>query len=678
MTVTYTLDISTSTFCAVHKLLFRWKGSIWKSILPELLLWIFCYAVLSVIYRFALSPDQQAIFEDVAEFCYTYSNYIPLTFMLGFYVSIVYSRWREIFNNLGWVDNSALLMATTIKGTDETARNIRRNIIRKVSSNVKRRFPTMDHLVTAGLMTVNELREFDSIVSPQMKYWVPINWCFLLCRKARELGLIESDIILIDVMDKIRMFRQNVLSLTLYDWVPIPLVYTQVVNLTVRSFFVVALMGRQYLINDRSIPNAKTIDLYLPIMSILQFLLFIGWMKVAEVMLNPLGDDDDDFECNWIIDRNLQVGLLIADSHGRLPQMEKDIFWNDILPEPLYTAESAARPHNPMVGSCVDLNVQPKRRISEFLIPNKWRSEQNIYKEASEETNMIQPRTKRFMSTNTVSNESLRYIEPHEVPVLRYNDNRRESLLDSDVENLEKAKYKSTVNKRVVPQCGKRLFHRNSSDTSLYVDGISEGRKLPDITSTNQATFNRLLSQLSKTEESDTSSEPGSPTTPTSKPQQVSWIVNELPVIQEEPHKEKRSLSSSTTSSGFPSKNNLTTPKQSASEITQEDEVTQTPGPYESSDVNDSFQRLKTLLRNASFTSTSSTTTDTNDPPRNQYENLGFVDWDENHANSAPGNLDAEVQPPPPRELLRRNQTTLPRRPEFRLSGSSESDNNQK
>ena len=72
-------------------------------------------------------------------------------------------------------------------------------------------------------------------------------------------------------------------------------------------------------------------------------------------MLNPLGDDDDDFECNWIIDRNLQVGLLIADSYGRLPQLEKDMFWNDILPEPLYTAESATRPHNPMLGSCVDL-----------------------------------------------------------------------------------------------------------------------------------------------------------------------------------------------------------------------------------------------------------------------------------------------------------------------------------
>ena len=52
----------------------------------------------------------------------------------------------------------------------------------------------------------------------------------------------------------------------------------------------------------------------------------MGWIKVAESLLNPFGDDDEDFKINYLIDRNLQVSYLIVAEHNSEIEMEKDPF----------------------------------------------------------------------------------------------------------------------------------------------------------------------------------------------------------------------------------------------------------------------------------------------------------------------------------------------------------------
>ena len=52
------------------------------------------------------------------------------------------------------------------------------------------------------------------------------------------------------------------------------------------------------------------IDLYIPVYTILHFFLYMGLLKVAEQLINPFGDDDEDFELNWLVDRHMKVGII--------------------------------------------------------------------------------------------------------------------------------------------------------------------------------------------------------------------------------------------------------------------------------------------------------------------------------------------------------------------------------
>ncbi|KFP22067.1 Bestrophin-3, partial [Egretta garzetta] len=403
MTVTYSSKVANATFFGFHRLLLKWKGSIYKLLYREFIVFATLYTAISVLYRFFLTGSQKRFFEKLSIYCDKYAEQIPVTFVLGFYVTLVVNRWWNQFVNLPWPDRLMFLISSCVQGRDEYGRLLRRTlmryvnltsllIFRSVSTAVYKRFPTMDHVVGAGFMTRYERKIFDDLKSPHLKYWVPFVWFGNLASKARKEGRIRDSVDLQTLMNEMNKYRSWCSLLFGYDWVGIPLVYTQVVTLAVYTFFFACLIGRQFLDTDQGY-QGHDLDLYIPIFTLLQFFFYAGWLKVAEQLINPFGEDDDDFETNWCIDRNLQVSLLAVDEmHMNLPRMEKDIYWNDSSARPPYTKAAADYCIPSFLGSTIEMGLAD----TEFLYGEEWPWEEEKHRRQRS----VLRRVKRFLSVH--------------------------------------------------------------------------------------------------------------------------------------------------------------------------------------------------------------------------------------------------------------------------------------
>ncbi|KAM5174886.1 bestrophin-3 isoform 1-T1 [Callospermophilus lateralis] len=402
MTVTYSSKVANATFFGFHRLLLKWRGSIYKLLYREFIVFAVLYTAISLVYRLLLTGAQKRYFEKLSIYCDRYAEQIPVTFVLGFYVTLVVNRWWNQFVNLPWPDRLMFLISSSVHGSDQHGRLLRRTlmryvnltsllIFRSVSTAVYKRFPTMDHVVEAGFMTADERKIFDHLKSPHLKYWVPFIWFGNLATKARDEGRIRDSVDLQSLMTEMNRYRSWCSLLFGYDWVGIPLVYTQVVTLAVYTFFFACLIGRQFLDPTKGYAG-HDLDLYIPIFTLLQFFFYAGWLKVAEQLINPFGEDDDDFETNWCIDRNLQVSLLAVDEmHMSLPKMKKDIYWDDSAARPPYTLAAADYCIPSFLGSTIQMGHSESDYPGEEWL---W-----DYEKHGQRHSVIR-RVKRFLSTH--------------------------------------------------------------------------------------------------------------------------------------------------------------------------------------------------------------------------------------------------------------------------------------
>lgn len=133
--------------------------------------------------------------------------------------------------------------------------------LRTISLRVKKRFPDWQHLVDAGFMHESEKKIFDlmDMRHPMSKYWMPLVWATNIINRARKDDMIKSDQLVQTLLTELNDIRVRLSALHGFDFVCVPLVYTQVVTLALYSYFGAGILG-----------SNEEYDFYFPIFRVLQ------------------------------------------------------------------------------------------------------------------------------------------------------------------------------------------------------------------------------------------------------------------------------------------------------------------------------------------------------------------------------------------------------------------------
>ena len=109
---------TTKSLAGLWKVFLRWKGSDYRLVWHDLIVFMVFFFLLVLLYRGLLVyyPIHKQNFELMCIYANRFSSAIPITFLTGFYVSSVVSRWWDQFMSLPYPDQLALKLVAYIPG----------------------------------------------------------------------------------------------------------------------------------------------------------------------------------------------------------------------------------------------------------------------------------------------------------------------------------------------------------------------------------------------------------------------------------------------------------------------------------------------------------------------------------------------------------------------------------
>eukprot|EP00095_Tigriopus_kingsejongensis_P011900 snap_masked-scaffold111_size354240-processed-gene-1.2 protein:Tk11900 transcript:snap_masked-scaffold111_size354240-processed-gene-1.2-mRNA-1 annotation:"PREDICTED: uncharacterized protein LOC408898" len=310
-----------------------------KLIYVELIVYLVIFYAINFLYRFLLNEAQREEFAQVVQYFQSNINYFgrDLTFLLGFYVSMVAKRWWDQYRLLPWPDDIAMGLTAYVIPNDEESEKLRKTIvryallsyvlcIRRFSANLKRHLPTEEKIIELGILRADEvaylnINDFSGHSDELLvsNWWLPLAWSANMIKYGSQSKQIPSE--QKELMKAILSFRKGLESVESHVHVAIPLVYKVVVNTAIYAYFALTLISDQILEKSE-----HQFDPYVPIMTIFKLVLFIAWLKVAQAIEKPFDEDDSDFEMHALVKRHIRTTAIILNQFDKVPPIRNVTF----------------------------------------------------------------------------------------------------------------------------------------------------------------------------------------------------------------------------------------------------------------------------------------------------------------------------------------------------------------
>nr|CDS30419.1 bestrophin 1 [Hymenolepis microstoma] len=264
-------------------------------------------------------------FEALCFYCDELCRVVPIGFVLGFFIDTVIDRWWKQYRTLPWPDEIAMLLCAVVNddSDDECIYGGGKHQIQKIlkylnltfaiclrdfSATARKRFPVMQSILAEGLITKEELKEFEaSGPNNRSPHVIQLtSWAIDIVHNLEASGHIRNSHAVELLIRQILKYRGDIGMVTCFDWISVPLVYTQLATISVYAYLFASLFALQSLDEPAKSEFRSTITVF-------KVLFYLCWLKVAEGLINPFGEDDDDFEIDRIIDRNLKVTDFITE-----------------------------------------------------------------------------------------------------------------------------------------------------------------------------------------------------------------------------------------------------------------------------------------------------------------------------------------------------------------------------